>query len=347
MPFVTDGQRFRIIAAASADFAHHVHVRKKIHFDAAKAIALAGFAAAALHVEAEAAGAVTAFARFRKHGEEIADRREHAGVSGGIRPRGAANGGLIDLDDFVDLLGAEDFPVRGGRFGRTVKLLREGAIENVVDESGLAGTGNAGDHGKQAERQGDIDFLEIVGAGAKNLDGFAVGAAALFGDRNFSGAAEVLAREGRSGGFDLRWFTLGHEVAAGVARAGAEVHNEIGAADGVFVVLDDEYSVPEIAKMFEGAEKSCVIAGVEADARFIENVENAAKARTDLRGEADALGFAAGKRCRGTVKAEIAEADGEQKINAFRNFFERASGDFFLAVGELRENFVNGGACGA
>src|SRR5712691_10894044 len=176
MPFVTDGQRFRIIAAASADVAHQVQVRKKIHFDAAKAIALAGFAAVALHVEAEAAGAVTAFARFRKHGEEIADRRENARVGGGIRPRGAANWGLIDLDYFVDLLGAEDFPVRGGRFRRTVKLLRQGAIENVVDESGLAGTRNACDDGEQSKRQRNVHILQIIRARAKNLDGFAVGA---------------------------------------------------------------------------------------------------------------------------------------------------------------------------
>src|SRR5712671_2880409 len=222
MPFVTDGQRFRIIAAASADFAHHVNVRKKIHFDAAQAVALAGFAAPTFHVEAEAASAVTAFARFRKHGEEIADRREHAGVSGGIRPRGAANGGLIDLDYFVDLLGAEDFPVRGGRFGRTVKLLREGAIENVVDESGLAGTRNAGDDGQQSKRQRNVHVLQIVGAGAKNLDGFAVGAAALFGNRDFRGTAQILSGERLRGGFDLFWLAVSDEVAASVAGAGAE-----------------------------------------------------------------------------------------------------------------------------
>ena len=40
---------------------------------------------------------------------------------------------------------------------------------------------------------------------------------------------------------------LRDEVAAGVAGAGAEVHDEIGAADGVFVVLDDEDGVAKIA----------------------------------------------------------------------------------------------------
>src|SRR6266851_1937325 len=347
MPFVTDGQRFRIIAAAAAHFAHHVNVGKKIHFDAAQAVALAGFAAPAFHVEAEAAGTVAAFARFRKHGEEIADRREDAGVSGGIRPRGAANRGLIDFDNFVDLLGADNFAVRGGSFRRAVKLLRQRAIENVVDESGLAGTRNACDDGEQSKRQRNVHILQIIRARAKNLDGFAVGAAALFGDGDFCRAAQVLTGEGGSGGFDLRRFALGDEVAAGVAGAGAKVDDEISAADGVFVVFDDEDGVAEIAKMFEGAEQARIVAGVEADAGLIENVENAAKARADLRGESNTLRFAAGKSGGGAIQAEIAEADGEQELDSFGNFFQRTRGDFFLAFGELRKNFVDGEARGA
>ena len=56
MAFVAHGQRFGVVAAAAADFAGDVNIRQKIHFDAAQAVALAGFAAAALHVEAEAPG---------------------------------------------------------------------------------------------------------------------------------------------------------------------------------------------------------------------------------------------------------------------------------------------------
>ncbi len=100
--FVAHCKRLRVVAAAAADVAGDVNVRQKIHFDAAQAVALAGFAAAALHVEAEAAGLVAAFARFGQHGEEIANGREDSGVGGGIRARRAADGRLIDLDDFVD-----------------------------------------------------------------------------------------------------------------------------------------------------------------------------------------------------------------------------------------------------
>src|SRR2546425_192442 len=87
MALVADGERFGIVAAAPANFAHHINVRKKIHFDAAEAVPLAGFAAAAFHVEAETARAVTALPRFRKHGEEVANGRENAGVGGRIGAR--------------------------------------------------------------------------------------------------------------------------------------------------------------------------------------------------------------------------------------------------------------------
>src|SRR5580693_2677970 len=103
--FVAYGQRFGVIALAAADFAHDVNIGQEIHFDAAEAIALAGFAAAAFDVEAEAAGTVAAFARFGKHGEKFADGCEDACVGGGVRARRAAYGGLIDLDDFIDLVG--------------------------------------------------------------------------------------------------------------------------------------------------------------------------------------------------------------------------------------------------
>ena len=118
-------------------------------------VALAGFAAAALHVEAEAAGLVAALARFRQHGVEIADGREEAGVGGGIRARRAADGGLIDLDHFIDVLEAFDGIVRAGLVVRPVDLVGQRAIEDVVDQRRFAAARNAGDHGEAAQRKID------------------------------------------------------------------------------------------------------------------------------------------------------------------------------------------------
>jgi len=99
--------------------------------------------------------------------------------------------------------------------------LGEGAIEDVVDEGGFAGAGDAGDYGEQTEGERDVDVFEIVGARAKDLDGFAVGAAARFGDRNLSGAAEIAASERFGAGGDFGGLAVRDEVTAGIACAGA------------------------------------------------------------------------------------------------------------------------------
>ena len=86
---------------------------------------------------------------------------------------------------------------------------------------------------------------------------------------------------------------------------------------------------------------------MQADGRLVENVKDAAEARANLRGEADALGFATGKRSGGAVEAEIAEADSEKKVEALGDLFERPISNLVLAGSELREDFVDGGASGA
>ena len=44
------------------------------------------------------------------------------------------------------------------------------SIKHIVNQGGFAGTGNAGDAGENAERNIDIDVLEIVLARAGDLD---------------------------------------------------------------------------------------------------------------------------------------------------------------------------------
>src|SRR5271170_3718075 len=102
------GQGFVVVAASAADFAEDVDIGKKIHLDAALAFALAGFATAAGNVEGEASGLVAALARFGQHGIDLANRSEDAGVGRGIGARSAADRGLVDANNFVDVLRADN-----------------------------------------------------------------------------------------------------------------------------------------------------------------------------------------------------------------------------------------------
>ena len=174
-------------------------------------------------------------------------------------------------------------------------------------------------------------IFQVIGVSAQNLDGFSIGTAALRWHGNFRGAGKIAAGQRIGSGGNFVRLAGGNQITAGVSRAGTEIDNVIGAANGVFVVLDDEHGVAEIAKLFEGVKEAVIVARVESNGRFIQNVQDATKARADLRGQADALRFATGESGGGTFQAEITEADSEKKVQTFRDFAERPGSDFLLA----------------
>ena len=116
--------------------------------------------------------------------------------------------------------------------------------------------------------------------------------------------------------------------------AGAKIENIVGVADGVFVVLNDEDGVAEVAELHEGLDEALVVALVEADGGLVQNVEDASEARTDLRGETDALAFAAGERRRAAVEREITQTDSAKEFEALGDFAADALGDQGFAGGE-------------
>ena len=90
-----------------------------------------------------------------------------------------------------------------------------------------------------------------------------------------------------------------HDFAAVLARAGPDVHNPVGLAHGVFVVLDHDEGVAHVAQLGEGFDEAAVIALVQADGGLVEHVEHADQARTNLGCESDALRLTAGERTGG------------------------------------------------
>src|SRR5690606_35578040 len=115
-------QGFAVVALALTHVAGYVDVRQEVHLYLDHAVALAGFAAPAFDVEGESSRTVAARAGFRDAGEELADRREQAGVGRRVRARGAANRALVDVHHLVEVLHPVEGIVRG-------HLERRGAVE--------------------------------------------------------------------------------------------------------------------------------------------------------------------------------------------------------------------------
>src|ERR1700739_295344 len=105
---------------------------------------------------------------------------------------------------------------------------------------------------------------------SQNLDGFSVGTAALARHRNFRSPGEIAPRKGIGCSRNLLGLSRGDKIASGVSRAGAQVHNEVGASNGVLVVLDHQDSVAEVAELLERMEQAIIVARVQTDGGFVQ-----------------------------------------------------------------------------
>src|SRR5206468_6912896 len=157
LALVADLQRLAVVAAAVALLARHVDVGQEVHLDLDLAVAAADLATAALDVEAEATRLVAARARLLRAAEQVADLIEDARVRRRVRPRGAADRRLVDVDDLVDVLEPADPPVRAGPQLGAMQPIGDRAVQDLVDERALAGARHACHAAEDAERDVDVD----------------------------------------------------------------------------------------------------------------------------------------------------------------------------------------------
>ena len=105
--FVEHFKCFAVVAQAVADVARHIHIGQKVHFYFDQAITLAGFAAPAARalrdVERKAPRAVTALFCHGHIGHQVADVGKQPRVGGRVAARGAPDGALVYVDDFVEI----------------------------------------------------------------------------------------------------------------------------------------------------------------------------------------------------------------------------------------------------
>jgi len=116
--------------------------------------------------------------------------------------------------------------------------------------------------------------------------------------------------------------TSRHDLAAMAASARSQVHDIVRGPDRLLVVLHDQHGVAEVAQLLEGREQSRIVALMQADRRFVEDVQHAHEAAADLGREADALCFPAREGHGGALEREIIEADIYEKPQAVGHFLQ-------------------------
>ena len=163
---VVNLQSLSVIARPVAHFAIDIDIGKKVHFDGDGPIAGAVLASAAFDVETEPAGLVAPHFCFGSFSEKGPDFVKHSGVGGGITSGRASNGGLVDVNNLVQLLHAFDSRVEAWDVPGTIEGVRKRAVQNIVHQRGLARSANPGDCHNYPQRDVDRNVLKVVGFGA-------------------------------------------------------------------------------------------------------------------------------------------------------------------------------------
>ena len=161
----------RLKAAAFAFGAPHIEIAQELHLDPFKTRSAAAFAAAAPGIERKRAGGQPLRHRFRLRGEELANAVVESEIKNRRRARCTREPRLIDHHHVADAVRAGDRLARPGfLLTRLSFRLKQVPIKNFVNERRLARSGNAGDAVENAQRNFDIEVLEIVLPGAGDSD---------------------------------------------------------------------------------------------------------------------------------------------------------------------------------
>ena len=218
--------------------------------------------------------------------ERLADRVEQPGVRRRVAAPRAADRALVDRHDAV------------------------AARDRAADQRALARPGHAGEHDEDAERDVDVDVLEVVQVGPAHLERSGRPA-----DLRLERGAvvEVLAGRGAAAA-QTRDVALEHDGAAVAPRTRTEVDDVVGDLDHLRLVLDDEHRVALVAQLEQQLVHPLDVVRVQPDRRLVEDVGDVGERRAEVADHPRALGLAARQRAGRALEAEVAEADLDERV---------------------------------
>ena len=161
------------------------------------------------------------------------------------------------------------------------------------------------------------------------------GWSALFWNRNARASGKIIASQRIFRARDVVESSLCHNLAATRPCARTKIKNVVGSPNRFFIVLDHDDGIPKIAQSSKRSEQARVVALMQTDAGFIENVKNASQTGADLCREPYPLRFAAGKRAALAIQCEIAEPDLDEKLQARANLADNVCYDGLLLLGQV------------
>ena len=122
-----------------------------------------------------------------------------------------------------------------------------------------------------------------------------------------------------------------HDAPALLTRAEPHVDHYVSDLDHVRIVLDDEDGVPLVPQLPQDRDQAIVVARMQADGRFVEDVQGIDQRRPQRGRQIDSLRLAARKRRRQAIEGQIVEADVSQEPQSLPDLLQHLVGGTELA----------------
>ena len=304
-----------------------------------KARAATSGAAAIAAVEAELGGGVTALARHRGVGKNLADGVPGTDITHRVGARGFANRRLVDKHHIAQMIGAQQTVVGPRALGALAKVAQQGRRQDVLNQGGLARATHACDSHPALQGELDVQVLQVVLACAFQDEAWrAVAHQTLQTHAHLLAGAQIGTGQG-VGLFQGIGRAVKHHLAAPLAWAWAHVHNAVGRQHHRRVVLDHHQGVACIPQAQHGLGDAVHVTRVQTDAGLVQHEQGVHQGGAQSRGQVDALHLAATQGAALTVQAQVANAHITQVFQAGADFFQQQMQGLLLGLGM-------GGECG-
>ena len=221
-----------------------------------------------------------------------------------------------------------------GRLPGTVQL-HAGRLEQRLDGQGRFATPrHTGDGHELAQRVIDRDALQVVARRLDHGDFLLVALAALVRHRNGPPPRKIVARDAGRVCLQFGRHAMRHDRAAMHTGPRPDVIDVIGLADRFLVMLDHDDRIALIAQVLERRQKPVVVALVQTDAGFIEDIQDPRQTAADLRRQPDALTLATRQGSRVSGKCQVLQANVVQKPQPLANFLQDGARDLVVLFGQ-------------
>ena len=156
--------------------------------------------------------------------------------------------------------------------------------------------------------------------------------AAFIGNFKFELPREILAGLGVLAFGKVFDGTLRNDGPAMTSGAGADVNHVIRCTNRVLIMFNDKDGVANVGEVSERIDQSIIVALMQTDGGFVEDVTASNETRSDLRCQTNALTFTAGERSGRAIEVEVTQPDGHHEPESCLNFLEDRSSNLFLLV---------------